>query len=428
MIPGIAIAIASVTLLFLLTGKLNHMIAAIVGAAIMLAVGMALGFYTETQAIEAIEFDAMALLLGMMILVSILEPTGFFQYLAIKAGHISRGDPWRLLLLLGGGTAVVSLFFNNVTTVILIGPVTILITELLGLNPVPILMGQALLADTMDVGTSVGDPASVLVAAASGYTFTDFLTHAMPIVGAAVLLTLFMLRYLFRRELNARPVNPEIVMNLDADETLKDRQTVRRVLIVLTVTITLFIFQGKLHLNSGYIAFSAAGVALAWIRPDVREVLERVDWSVLIFFVGLFVLVGGLEHAGVFEPIVDSLELLGRTNPRLLGVVIIWIVAALAALVDNVPITIAMISLLEGLAAAGVDVSALWWAVVFGAGFGGDATIIGTSANIIIVSISQRTSTPITPRLWSRKGLPIALATTFLGTVLYLLAFPLLGR
>jgi Na+/H+ antiporter NhaD/arsenite permease-like protein len=428
MAPIVATAIVVVTLALIFSGKLNHTIAAITGAMVMLGTGMAMGFYSEAQAIEAIEFDALGLLLGMMILVSIMEPTGFFQYLAVKAGHLSRGDPWRLLLLLGVGTAGVSLFFNNVTTVVLVGPVTILITDLLGLPTTPFLMAQALLSDTADVGTSVGDPASVLVAAASGYNFTDFLTHVMPIVMVAVLVTLGMLRYLFSRELKIRPTNPEVVLNLDADEALQNRPVLRRVLIVLAVAIGLFVFQGWLHLSSGFIALSAAAAALVWVRPDIRKVFERVDWPVLLFFIGLFVMVGGLEEAGTFEPIIEVLAELGYNNPLLLGITIIWVVAALSALVDNVPVTITMIALLEGLAATGIDVSALWWAVVLGAGFGGNATSIGSGANIVIVSLSERTQTPISPKLWSKKGLPVAFATCVVGSILYALTFSWLGR
>lgn len=428
MAPFVATLIAVVTLALIFSGKLNHTIAAMTGAMVMLGAGMMLGFYSESQAIDVIEFDALGLLLGMMILVSILEPTGFFQYLAIKAGQLSRGDPWRLMLLLGLGTAGLSLFFNNVTTVVLMGPVTILITELLGLPPTPFLMAQALLSDTADIGTSVGDPASVLVAAASGYNFSDFLTHAMPIVMVATVVTLVMLRYLFSRELAIRPANPEVVLNINADEALQNLPVLRRVLIVLAVAIGLFVLQGRLQLSSGFIALSASAVALVWVRPDIRKVLGGVDWPVLLFLIGLFVMVGGLEGAGAFQPIIEVLTKLGHNNPLLLGITIIWVVAALSALVDNVPVTIAMIALLEGLAAAGIDVSALWWAVVLGAGFGGNATSVGSAANIVIVSLSERTKTPITPKLWSKRGLPVALATCIVGSILFALAFPFLGK
>jgi Na+/H+ antiporter NhaD/arsenite permease-like protein len=312
--------------------------------------------------------------------------------------------------------------------VVLVGPITILISELLGINPIPILMTQALLSDTADVGTSVGDPASVLVASASGYTFTDFLTHSMPIVAVAALVTLLLLRILFSKELSEGPAKPELVMTLDADEALQDRKTARRVLIVLAVAIVLFVLQRPLHVSSELIALSAAAVALVWVRPNVRDVLQHVDWPVLVFFVGLFAMVGGLEAAGVFEPIAEALAPIGHSNPRVLGVVIIWVVAGLSALVDNVPVTIAMISLLSGLAVAGVNVRALWWAVVFGAGFGGNATKIGSGANILIVSLSEQTNTPISARLWSRRGLPVAIATCVVGSILFVLFFNWLQR
>ncbi len=428
MVPVLASLIVFGTLVLILTDKLNHTIAAVAGAALMIVLGISIGFYSEAQAIEAIEFEAIGLLLGMMILVSILEPSGFFQYAAIKASRFSRGNPWRLLLLLGGGTALISLFFNNITTVVLVGPITILISELIAINPVPILMAQALLSDTADVGTSVGDPASVLVASASGYSFNDFLTHAMPVVMVAAMVTLLMLRFLFTKELSKGPADPELVMKLDAEEVLEDPTTARRVLIVLVIVIILFVFQKPLNISSELIALCGAATALVWTRPNMREVLLRIDWPVLIFFVGLFVMVGGLEAAGVFDPIADALSGLGHSNPRLLGVVIIWVVAALSALVDNVPVTIAMITLLTGLAAAGVRVGALWWAVVFGAGFGGNATSIGSGANILIVSLSKKTSTPITSQMWSRRGLPIAIATCIVGSVLFYLLYPWLSR
>jgi Na+/H+ antiporter NhaD/arsenite permease-like protein len=428
MTPLTATLIVLISLALIFTERLHHTIAAMAGATMMMVAGTVLGFYGEHEALEAIEFDALALLLGMMILVSILEPTGFFQYMAVMAGRLSKGDPWRLMLLLGVGTASVSLFFNNVTTVVLVGPITILITEQLGISPVPFLMAQALLSDTADVGTSVGDPASVLVAAASGYSFIDFITHSLPIVAVAAIVTLVILRVAFSRELSRPPADPSSVTSLSAEEALKDPRTMRRILIVLAGSVGLFMVQGPLGLSSGFIALAAASVCMVWTRPNVREVLNRVDWPVLIFFLGLFVMVGGLEAAGAFDPITLALASLGRENPVILGVVIIWVVAALSALVDNVPVTIAMISLLRGLSGAGVDVSALWWAVVFGAGFGGNATTIGSSANIVIVSLSRRTRTPITPQLWTRTGLPVAIATCVVGSILFVLAFPYLGR
>ena len=424
----IASVIVIVTLALIFTEKINRTIVALTGAIVMIAAGKIIGFYSDEQAIEAIEFDALALLLGMMILVSILEPTGFFQSIAIKAGQLSKGNPWYLMLLLGIGTALTSLVLNNITTVVLLGPVTILIAEMYGLNPVPFLMAQAILSDTSAIGSSVGDPASVLVAAASGNNFIDFLTHAMPIVLVAVLVSLFMLRFLFSRDLSSHVSDIDVVKKLDASAVIMDRTTMNRVLTVLAVAIGLFLFQGPLNLSSGFIALAAGVMALFWVQPDIREVLERVDWPVLLFFIGLFIVVGGLEVSGAFNPIIEFMAAWGQARPILLGIAIIWVVAGFSALVDNVPVTIVMISLLQSLAATGMDVSALWWAVVFGAGFGGNATSIGSGANIIIVSLSERTKNPISPAMWSRTGLPIALATCAIASILFALAYPLLGR
>jgi Na+/H+ antiporter NhaD/arsenite permease-like protein len=427
MAPLVAAAIFILTLVFILTNRLNHIIAALFGAVCMLAAGIAMGFYSESQAIASIEFDALGLLLGMMIMVSILQPTGFFQYVSIRAAQLSHGNPWRLMLLLGVGTSLISLVINNVTTVVIVGPVTILIAELLGFSPIPFLMAQALLSNTAGVGTSIGDPASVLVASASGYAFNDFLFRAFPIVAIVVLVSLLMFRVLFSRELSVRPEDPDVVAKLDAEEAIQDYATMRRVLIVLAVAIGLFFFQGWLRLSSGFIALSAAATSLAWVRPDIREVLERVDWSVLLFFIGFFTLVGGLEATGAFEPIILILSSIGRENTMVLGVILIWVVAGLSALVDNVPVTIAMITLVRGLAMEGIDVSALWWAVVLGAGFGGNATPIGSTTNIVIVSMSQRTHTPLTPKLWSRRGLPVAFTACVVGSILFALTFKWLG-
>lgn len=424
---AVSIAIFIITFVLILTEWLHRTTVAMVSAAMMLVVGMCTGFYTQARALDAIDFYTVGLLLGMMILVSLLEPTGIFEYLAVRAARISRGDPWRLLVLLGCGTAIVSLFMNNVTTVVLVGPVTILICELLDISPVPYLMAEALLSDTADVGTSIGDPASVLIASASGYTFIDFLTHSMPIVVVAALASLILLRFLFRRELGIQPADPASVLKLDASTALRDPRTVRRVLAVMVVTVGLFFLQGFLNITPAFIALASAAVALVWIQPDVGKVLARVDWNVLLFFSALFIVVGGLEAAGVFDIVAELLANFGSDRPVLLGIVMIWIVAILSALVDNIPVTIAMIPVLKGLSAAGVDVSALWWALAFGAGFGGNATPIGSTANIVIVSLSERTRTPITPTVWGRRGLPVMILTCAVGSLLFAATFPWLG-
>lgn len=420
----VALIIFSVTLYLVFSEKLNRTIASLAGAVAMVAAGLLLGFYTERKAVDSVDVETIGLLLGMMILVSLLEPTGFFQYLAIQAARFSKGKPLRLLVLLGSVTTLLSMFLDNVTTVVLIVPVTILISEILGISPTPLLMAEALLSDTGGIATLIGDPPNMLIASASGLTFNDFLVHSMPIVLVVWFAALLLLGYLFRSELTKLPADPTIILSLDPHAALNDWKTARRVLVILGIAILFFFMEGLLHVSPAFIALSAAAVALVWIHPDIRRTLEHIEWSVLVFFMSLFVLVGGLEAAGVLHAIANIILQLSEANPLALGVGLLWLVAALSAVVDNVPITIAFIPVIQELGASGVNIAPLWWALAFGAGLGGNGTIIGSTANVVVASLSERTRFPITSALWNRRGLPVMLATLIIATILYLIAYP----
>jgi Na+/H+ antiporter NhaD/arsenite permease-like protein len=411
------------SLILIFSEKIHRSIAGIAGAVFIVGLGKMLGFYSEEAALEAIDFNTLGLLLGMMILVAMLEPTGFFQYIAVWAARASRGQPVRLFVLLGSITTVLSMFLDNVTTVVLIAPVTILICEILGISPLPYLIAAALLSNTGGVATLVGDPPNVLIGSAAGLSFNDFLVYSLPIVVVVWVAALFLLRFLFRDELSKRPQNAEVVMSLNPAESLDDPKTARRILIVLGVAILLFFVHHILHISPSFIAVSAAAVALIWVQPDIQETFRKVEWSVLIFFSALFVMVGGLEAAGVLDAIVSLLEGLARIPPIWFGVSLIWIVAILSAVVDNVPITIALIPVIHGLGETGMDITPLWWALAFGAGFGGNGTIIGSTANIIVASLSEKTRTPITSSIWNRRGLPVMLATCAIASILYIFLF-----
>jgi Na+/H+ antiporter NhaD/arsenite permease-like protein len=412
-----------ISLVFIFAEKIHRSIAGIAGAVFMVGLGKVLGFYSEEAALEAIDFNTLGLLLGMMILVAMLEPTGFFQYLAVWAARASGGKPVRLFVLLGSITTLLSMFLDNVTTVVLIAPITILICEILGLSPLPYLMAEALLSDTGGVATLIGDPPNVLIGSAAGFSFNDFLLYSLPIVAVAWGATLLLLRFLFRDELAKLPRNAEAVMSLNPAESLDDPKTARRILIVLGAAILLFFVHHLLHVSPSFIASSAAAVALIWVQPDIQETFKKVEWSVLIFFSALFVMVGGLEAAGVLDIIVRLLEQLARIPLLWFGVSLIWIVAALSAVVDNVPITIALIPVIKGLGEAGMDITPLWWALAFGAGFGGNGTIIGSTANIIVATLSEKTRTPITSGIWNRRGLPVMLVTCAIASILYMVFF-----
>jgi Na+/H+ antiporter NhaD/arsenite permease-like protein len=417
-----------VSLWLIFTEKINRTIAAITGAVLIVGLGKGLGFYSESKALTYVDFNTIGLLLGMMLLVALLEPSGVFQYLAVWAGKVSRGRPVWLLFLLGTITAALSMVLNNVTTVVLIAPVTILLCEILGIAPLPYLVTEALLSNVGGVATLVGDPPNILIASAAGYTFDDFLTRALPVVIVVWLSSLILLRFLFRKELSVRPANADVLLQLNPAETITDRTMAWRVLAVLGTAVLFFFFHGALNLSPAFISLGAAAAALVWVRPDFDEAIRKVDWGLLIFFTSLFVMVGGLEAAGVLDFLVRSVAGASTLPPVLFGILFIWVIAALSAVVDNVPITIALIPVIQGLGARGMDTGPLWWALVFGAGFGGNGTIIGSSATIVIANLSRKTHTPITTKLWNRRGLPVMLAACAVTSVLYALAYPLFVR
>lgn len=424
----VAALIFAVTLYLIFAEKLNRTIAALAGAVAMVTAGMLFGFYDEQRAVAAVDFNTLGLLFGMMTLVTLLEPTGFFEFLAVWAARFSKGRPVRLLVIFGVVTTLLSMVLDNVTTVVLIAPVTIMVCEILGVDPTPLLMSEALLSDTGGVATLIGDPPNVLIASAADLSFNDFLTHALPVVLVAWIAALALLRYLFRKELAVPSPDAEAVLRLEPKKAIKDPVTLRRVLAVLGAVILLFTLEEALGLSPAHLALGGAAAALVWARPDIRQVYERLEWGILVFFVSLFVMVGGLEATGLLSAVANFVLQIGVSNPVLLGVVVLWVVAGLSAVVDNVPITIALIPIIQDLGSSGLPVAALWWALAFGAGFGGNGTIIGSTANIVVVSLSERTRAPITTSLWNRRGLPVMLATCLVTTLLYILFYPLLAR
>jgi Na+/H+ antiporter NhaD/arsenite permease-like protein len=412
-----------VVLVVILSERLHRTTAAGIGAVVMVVVGTELGFYSQEEALSSIDFNTLGLLLGMMILVRLLEETGFFQYVAVLTGKHSGGNPWFLLVMLGTITTVLSMLLDNVTTIILIAPVTILIADILGISPLPLLLAEALLSDTGGVATLIGDPPNVIIGSAANFSFNDFLTHLAPLTICAWLAALLTLRFLFRRELSERPQNIQALMNLDEREALKDRANMWKLLIVLGIVITLFFFHSQLHLLPATIAMGGAVLALLWIRTNIEETLSHLEWGVLLFFVGLFVVVGGLEASGTLTLLATGIVELAGDNLLLASVVLLWVAAIVSAAVDNIPFTIAMVPIIQNIGSLGIQTSPLWWALALGAGFGGNGTPLGSTANVVTVSLSEKTRTPITMRTWLRTGLPVMLVTSLIATVIFVIFF-----
>jgi Na+/H+ antiporter NhaD/arsenite permease-like protein len=320
------------------------------------------------------------------------------------------------------------MFLDNVTTVVLIAPVTILICEILGLNPQPFLMGEAILSDTGGVATLIGDPPNILIGSAAGLTFMDFVTHSLPVVVIVWLVALLIIRLLFRKELAQSSTNIDALVELKPESALKDKKSALKVIAVIIVAVVAFLLEEFLHIKPALIALGAASICLVWVRPPIQETLKKIQWDVLLFFASLFILVGGLEAGGALQMIIDLISKAQNLPPVIMGLILLWVVALLSAFVDNVPVTIALIPLILGLEKAGIPTAALWWALVFGAGFGGNGTILGSTANIVVASVSEKTNHPITAKVWNKKGLPVMVGTCLVTSIIYIFAFGLLGK
>ena len=397
--------------------RVHRAIVAISGAVMMIAFGTWLSFYDAHEAVEAVDFDTIMLLLGMMLVVGLFKETGFFQYLAIRAAKLAKGRPWLLLIYLGLVTSLVSMVLDNVTTIIIIVPVTVSLADILGISPFPFLMSEVLLSNIGGVATLIGDPPNILIGSAAGFGFLDFLIHLAPIVLLAWLLAQGLLLLMFRKELSKEPSNVESLMGMDPRRAIVDPVTTRRMLVTLGATILLFFFHELIGLEPGLVALIGACMGLLWVKPDFDKILQDIHWDVLLFFIALFVIVGGLEASGVIGMLGSGIVALSQQSITLAAIVVLWVGALASGIISNVPFTIAMLPILKGLSMQGVDVGPLWWALAIGVGFGANLTPLGSAANVVVVSMSDSIGDKLTFRRWASKGTWIALATCGLGTV-----------
>jgi len=390
-----------------------------------------------------IEWEVIGLLLGMMIFASILELCGFFEYVAIKASKMSKGDPWRLIVLLGTITTLISLVIDNVTAIIIIAPVTLRICNKLEINPVPPLMAEAILSDTGGVASMVGDPPNVMIAAAasdytafdlSAFSFNGFLFKLGILTFFAWVATLSYFRWYYREWATQKPPHVELLLEEDEWEAINDKPLMYSTLIILGLTVVAFSAKSLLDLpiEIDGIALSGAAFALIVARPKneelregfINEVVDKVEWQALLFFAGLFLLVGAVGDVGYLERVANWIfDNFGDDEVKL-AVAVVWVSAIASALIDNIPFTAAMIPVIFSITeASGGELSPepLLWALAMGAGFGGNATPIGSSANVMAVAISERGPYPITTAEWVRAGLPVMLITCCVATIFMML-------
>lgn len=425
--PGLACVLAS-TAIFVLTyagilsEKLHRTIVALAGAAAMVAIGTWLGFYDLHLAVAEVDFNTILLLTGMMIVVGLFKDTGFFQYLAIRAAKLAKGRPVLLLVYLGAVTSLISMVLDNVTTIIILVPVTISMADILGLPAMPFLISEVILSNIGGVATLIGDPPNILIGSAAGFTFTDFLVHLAPIVLVVWAVAQVALILMFRTSLQSDPKMRERLMALDERRAIIDQRTTRKMLAVLALTILLFLVHERLALDPGLVALIGACIGLVWVKPDIESILRDIHWDVLLFFMALFVIVGGLDAAGVLAKLGGGLHVLVEWS--LLGtvVVVLWGGAFASGVLSNVPFTIAMLPILERLVGSDPSLSPLWWALALGVGFGANLSPIGAASNVVVSSLAVGTGESFGVRDWLRRGTVISLVSCLFATAGLLLA------
>ncbi|NLT55057.1 MAG: ArsB/NhaD family transporter [Actinomycetales bacterium] len=412
-----AVAVFAVTYLLIATERVHRVMAALGGAAAMVLIGATDGesaFFSEA---EGIDWNVIFLLLGMMIIVGVLQQTGIFEFLAVWAAKRARGRPFRVMVLLVLITAMASALLDNVTTVLLIAPVTLLVCERLGTPPVPFLVAEALASNIGGTATLVGDPPNIIIASRAGLSFNDFLVHLAPIVVLLMVVFIGLCRVLFRSAFRYDPQRVTRVMALEEREAITDPRLLWRALAVLAMVLVAFVLHPVTHIEPAVVALLGAGLAVLVSGLPSRDYLADVEWETLVFFMGLFVMVGSLVRLGVIEDLgtaaaeaLDGRYLLASTG-------LLFGSAVLSAVVDNIPYVATVSPLvgdLVGSGPAGPQASSLWWALALGADLGGNATAVGASANVVVVGIAARNGHPISFWQFTRYGLVVAAITVTL--------------
>lgn len=390
---------------------------AMAGAGAIIVVGQVFGFYSPELALQAIDWNVVFLLAIMMIIVSIMVSTGGFEHLAQYLARLSGGSQFGLLIMLGTAVTVISLLLDNVTTVIIFGPLIIMICQQMGVSPIPYLLAAALLSDTGGVATLVGDPPNLMIGSAAGIDFNTFFKHMAPPVLLAWIGILVGMKFLFAKELGVK-----VEHTFDRVVEYKNKALWHKSLGVMAIMVVLFI----VHHRIGWEPWLVAGACLTLLlflsrRVELEAVTRHLETPLLMFFISLFIVIGGVEHSGLLHVIGETFRPLIVEHPLQAALVLLWAAAVLSALIDNIPFTAAMIPVLVGLQADGVNVSVMWWALAMGVGMGGNGSHIGSTANVYIVTISERLarekndpSLAITPGMWFRKGTPAMLITLVL--------------
>lgn len=405
----------------IMTEKLHRATAALAGAVLLVVCGV----MTGKQAIGYIDFNTIGVLVGMMIVVAVIRTTGMFEYISIKAAKAAKGDPWKILIAFVLITAILSAFLDNVTTVLLVGPMSIAIARMLEINPVPFLMMQILASNVGGTATMIGDPPNIMIGSASGLSFMDFIANTGAAAVLIIIAQIIVMKFLYKKQLESGPINKTSVMNLDPDKSITNRKLMKQSIAVMVLVVIGFVIHDKLGFDSCMIALGAAAIMLIIGHQEVDQIISEVEWTTIVFFMSLFVVVGGLERTGVIHSISSWLISATEGHYILTMLVLLWASALLSSVLDNIPFVATLIPLVLTMQQQGMNVEAFWWAISLGACLGGNGTMIGASANVVLSDIANKHGYPITFKSYLRVGFPFMLMSVGIATVFLLVRYAL---
>ncbi|MBI3599429.1 MAG: ArsB/NhaD family transporter [Nitrospinae bacterium] len=412
----VAASILFLTYALIITEKFNKAIIALLGASLMIFTGI----LSQERAVEGVDFNTIGLLTGMMIIVAISQKTGMFQYLAIKSVKLVKGEPWWILVMLALITAVTSAFLDNVTTVLLIVPITLLITDELKINPYPFLFMQIFASNIGGTATLIGDPPNIMIGSAAKLTFMDFVINVAPIIPIIIIATIIPIKFIFGKQMVVEERLKQGIMKFDEREAIKDVRLLKKSLMVLGIVITGFVFQHQLHLEPATIAMSGAAILLLISGENLNYILEKIEWATIFFFVGLFIVVAGVEETGLIKLAAERMMAMTGGDMMVTAFVITWLSAVMSAFIDNIPFVATMIPMIKGMgeiAGSQEAIKPLWWALSLGACLGGNGSIIGASANVIVAGIADRSGAPIKFLDYMKLAFPLMLWSILISWV-----------
>ena len=415
----IALAIFVAVIAVIVSEKLHRAACALIGAVLLILIGI----LEPAEALGFVDFNTIGVLIGMMMFVAVVKNSGIFEFLAVKAAKIAKGNPWKIMVYFMIITAVLSAFLDNVTTVLLIGPMTFSICKTLELNPVPYLLTQIISSNVGGTATLIGDPPNIMIGSATDISFLQFCIYDGPIVVIVMAATILGFKFMYKKGLSVSPEKMDLIMQMDEKAEIRDKVLFIKSVVMIGLVALAFILHDALGLQTSVIALSCAALMILIGRQDVEETIHDVEWPTIIFFVFLFIVVGGLEKVGLIHMLAATMMEATGTHYVILMLVLLWVSALLSAVLDNIPFVATVIPLIQQMEEAGLDVWPLWWAVSLGACFGGNGTIIGASANVVLTGIASRKGYPITFIDYLKVGMPMMLMSIVLATVYLLVLF-----